>query len=896
MSFNLDENDVLFTNQFIPEPNISDEIDQSLNNEFKKYYETERDNINEERIKKSVEQISFQSLNLSDDTDEHNLLHTNKLDTSSININDNTSIKRFTKEVKTYVSIDSRDRNKLVYNHAHEFKIFLGKTFYNVSSVRLSSMEFPNTSAVINNTNNKIYWRNKQDIDQNIINNFTQDYPIYEVTLRNGSYIASSLASELKNKLSSIKRENGNTATYHYFDATLDIDTDVVTLTSLILRELLNNPFSTTKSSGIISIKITGHGFSAGDTIYIVGAKTFAGINTNIINTSHIIQTVLNANEFTIEINVNASDTIAEAGGNTVKIGTLAPFQLLFGENSNTVAQNIGFPLENSSERVNIHINYIENFYQIQITLSENHPFTNNYNYIGQTCEILNSNTIPSINGIKTITQIIDNKTLLISNNNKLTIESLNSGQLIFNGITYNISEIIDYNIETILITTNTEHFLEFSSIFTKKITLYNTETLPNFDGENTLYGILSPTQFVIPGKYLSGPDGSSSGVGDNCTMPQSKPLTTHIYSITGITIGSTNTLFSCNENHNLLPGDSIIFSNIITNPLLNSIYTIESVPVSPNLFTINTVINSYSSEPIQNETVIVRTGYMILSFPNHGFNNIISIQNTSGSPINNPSAKLLLVQTKLPHNLSVGQKIYLSGTNCNPTKNDGFTVETVLDDDLFTISSNNIITVDGTEGIIGLNHNFYLYNATDVGGIISTNINYKLFTVRKIIDENTISFYNTYDYALSSEIGGGENLYISSLLHGFDGVQTNTKNNVLNRSINLQGENYVFLCCPQLATMMNTGSVKDVFARITLDQSPGNMVFAYLSNPKTFDTVPLDKLNELYFTILNYNGSPYDFNDLDYSFTLEITEIKDVTEGFNYSSRRGITNINTNT
>lgn len=893
MSFNLDENDVLFTNQFIPEPNISDNIDQSLNNEFKKYYETERDNISEKRIKKSVEQISFQSLNLSDDTDENNLLHTNKLETSSININETGSIKRFTKEVKTYVSVDSRDRNKLVYNHAHEFKIFLGKTFYNVTSVKLSSMEFPNTSAVINNTNNKIYWRNQQDIDENIINNFTQDYPIYEVTLRNGSYIASSLASEIKNKLSSVKRENGNSPTYHYFDVTLDIDTDVVTLTSLILRELLNNPFSSTKSSGLLTIKLNNHGYSAGDSIYIVGAKTFAGINTNTINTSHVIQTVLNANEFTIEINVNASDTIAEAGGNTVKVGTLSPFQLLFGENSNTIAQNIGFPLENSSERINTRINNIENFYQIQITLSETHPFTNNYTYIGQICEILNSNTQPSINGIKTITQIVDNKTLLISNDSKLTIESLNSGQLIFNGITYNISEIINYSIETVLVTTQTPHFLEFSNIFVKKVVLYNTQTLPNFDGENTLYGILSPTQFVIPGKYLSGPDGLSSGVGENCNTPHPKPLTTSIYNITGITIGSTNTTFSCNTNHNLLPGDSIIFSNVLTNPPLNLIYQIDSVPVSPNLFTINTIINSYSSKSIEDNTAILRTGYMTLSYPNHGFNSIVSIQNTSGSPINNPSAKLLVIQTQLPHNLSVGQNIYLNNTNCVPSKNGSYIIETILDNDLFTISSNNIITIDGTEGTIGFNQNFYLYNTTDIGGIISTNINYKLFTVRKIIDENTISFYNRYDYALSSDIGGGENVYISSLLHGFHGVQTNTKNNVLNRSINLQGENYVFLCCPQLATMMNTGSVKDVFARITLDQSPGNMVFAYLSNPKTFDTVPLDKLNELSFNVLNYNGTPYDFNDLDYSFTLEITEVKDVTEGFNYSSRRGITNIN---
>jgi hypothetical protein len=87
----------------------------------------------------------------------------------------------------------------------------------------------------------------------------------------------------------------------------------------------------------------------------------------------------------------------------------------------------------------------------------------------------------------------------------------------------------------------------------------------------------------------------------------------------------------------------------------------------------------------------------------------------------------------------------------------------------------------------------------------------------------------------------------------------------------------------------MNTGSVKDIFARISLDQSPGTMVFSFLSNPKNFDTVPLDKLNDLDFSIVNYDGSLYDFNDLDYSFTLQITEIIDINDSFNLSSRRGI-------
>lgn len=88
---------------------------------------------------------------------------------------------------------------------------------------------------------------------------------------------------------------------------------------------------------------------------------------------------------------------------------------------------------------------------------------------------------------------------------------------------------------------------------------------------------------------------------------------------------------------------------------------------------------------------------------------------------------------------------------------------------------------------------------------------------------------------------------------------------------------------------MKNTGDVKDIFARITLDQSPGMMVFNFLSNPKQFDETPLNKLEELEFSMVNFDNSFYEFNDLDYSFVLEVIEIIDSDYSFNISSKRGI-------
>jgi hypothetical protein len=311
----------------------------------------------------------------------------------------------------------------------------------------------------------------------------------------------------------------------------------------------------------------------------------------------------------------------------------------------------------------------------------------------------------------------------------------------------------------------------------------------------------------------------------------------------------------------------------------------VKSIPDSTTI-EIDFAITSFNSLSLKN--AYVGTGLMSLSFPNHGFNKIISIQNTSGMPSGQTTGNLISVQTQLSHNFTTGSMVRLNNTDCIPVLNSGFNI-TVTDTDKFNIPYTSPLSKNGTTGIIGYDENFYLYGGVDINGISGNLINSNMHTVRDIIDENNFTFYINNAISDASGKGGGSQLYINSLLHGFDSTQTNTKNNLLNRSINLQGENYAFLCCPQLNTMMNTGSVKDIFARISLDQSPGTMVFSFLSNPKNFDTVPLDKLNDLDFSIVNYDGSLYDFNDLDYSFTLQITEIIDINDSFNLSSRRGI-------
>lgn len=955
----MDENDLLSTNKFLSLYDDADDSRTSQNDEFKKYYKSESDRVDTKRLRDSLERLSMRSVRLDEDNDSGSLLNTNKFHTNVPDPESSSKYTRREKEVRTYVSVDSRDRNKLIYSKPNHFKIFLGKTFYNVRKIRLVTIEFPNTNAVINSTNNRIYWRNQEDIDDNIIDNKTGTYPVYNTELRIGSYISTTLRSEIVNKLGIMKRRN-KTGDYHYFLVTLDVNTDIVTFTSLTLTQLQNNPFTTTAGLGTIRVAAINHGFETGDTIYMVGTKTLAGITAETLGSAHTILKI-NNDEFEYEVTTKASDSVT-GGGNTVKMGKEAPFQLLFGRYSNTVAQNIGFPLEDSSFRVSTSIKSINNFYQVKITTKTRHLFTRSYSYIGQSVSIFASDVTPNIDGNRVITNVIDEYSFLISTNSPIEFSSSNTGTITFAGRTLDISSIINYS-DTVLVVTFSEHNFDLADIG-NSVTFYDTPTTPDFNTSNTIDGVLSPTQFVLLGSVL--PNGNmnltDSEIGEGGYMPRHTPLQSHVLQITNVIPGA-HTTFIC-HGHNLHVGDQIKFYNVNTTPsvLLSNggIFNVLSI-LDNDTFNIDFSTTSFDSSSINNGTAQVGTRILNLSFPSHKFNNVVQISSaasdmTISSIVDNGNNSILVttltnhqfvtgdrvrisssnsvpsvdgsnftvtvisptqftfninitlsangsggivnysprrvrVVTQLDHKLVTGDKVRLMQTNTVPNIDGGGYTVTVESSDTFTINYDQPITMNGTSGIIGMNHDFYLYGATSVGGISPNVINSKKYTVREIIDENTFSF-NCNDFAQTSERAGGENLYISSLFHGFDGVQTNTKNSLLNRSINLEGENYVFLCCPQLATMMNTGAVKDVFARITLDQSPGSVVFSFLSNPKDFDTVPLNKLTELEFSVVNYDDSAYDFNDLDFSFVLEITEVIDVVDSFNISSRRGVGNL----
>ena len=97
-------------------------------------------------------------------------------------------------------------------------------------------------------------------------------------------------------------------------------------------------------------------------------------------------------------------------------------------------------------------------------------------------------------------------------------------------------------------------------------------------------------------------------------------------------------------------------------------------------------------------------------------------------------------------------------------------------------------------------------------------------------------------------------------------------------------------MCSPQLSdTIKDDGSVEDIFAKILLNQSPGNILYeTYVSNPKVYYDTPLKFIDRIEFIFREPNNTLFFMNKLEHSFSLRIDEVIEIIENTNFSSRTG--------
>lgn len=87
---------------------------------------------------------------------------------------------------------------------------------------------------------------------------------------------------------------------------------------------------------------------------------------------------------------------------------------------------------------------------------------------------------------------------------------------------------------------------------------------------------------------------------------------------------------------------------------------------------------------------------------------------------------------------------------------------------------------------------------------------------------------------------------------------------------INLSGDNMVYLCIKNLGSVQ-TAMVSDVFAKIVWDQPPRSTCFdSFVSNAVVWNE-PLNSLDRFDIKFCQPDGSLYDFNNMEHSFSVEV-------------------------
>nr|QBK88900.1 MAG: putative minor capsid protein [Mimivirus LCMiAC01] len=258
----------------------------------------------------------------------------------------------------------------------NKYTIDLNKTYHDVISARLVSMEFPISEHSITNTldkaNNKIYWNDMDDGEY-----------LYNISIPPGNYSEKELEIELEKQFLSISRINTGLVNssactpYHHFKVAINSATDTVSFRSYKEFILTEPIITTTPSINInpvsdptppnnqftLTINHKNHGMILfGDKIVINGAIEHMGIPADIINGEHTVTEIIDNNKYKIMLpKLNLNDIRVDTkGGVAVTIFVPDMFRLHF-DKSDTLGEVLGFHNPNSSNSITSYNSYITN-------------------------------------------------------------------------------------------------------------------------------------------------------------------------------------------------------------------------------------------------------------------------------------------------------------------------------------------------------------------------------------------------------------------------------------------------------------------------------------------------------------------------------------------------------
>lgn len=195
---------------------------------------------------------------------------------------------------------------------------------------------------------------------------------------------------------------------------------------------------------------------------------------------------------------------------------------------------------------------------------------------------------------------------------------------------------------------------------------------------------------------------------------------------------------------------------------------------------------------------------------------------------------------------------------------------------------SNNVIDLDDVGGTTGL-YVVELTPGTYTATALADEINLQLNDVFSSAPDSifTVSYLESVQKMRITRLLGGtfSILWISGATNtrsiakrlGFTADSVAVTTCTSDELVTLAGENFVFLVIKKFGAIENTENQRDVFAKIVWNIPPRFYCYdSFIANTVEFRE-PIYSLDNLKVQFVQQDGSLYNFNGLDHSFTIEL-------------------------
>ncbi len=110
----------------------------------------------------------------------------------------------------------------------------------------------------------------------------------------------------------------------------------------------------------------------------------------------------------------------------------------------------------------------------------------------------------------------------------------------------------------------------------------------------------------------------------------------------------------------------------------------------------------------------------------------------------------------------------------------------------------------------------------------------------------------------------------------------------IKNNCFKLMGDDYFLMVARPLETLVSIGPIKEAFAKIQIRHKHLKTLFNTFVPTSRFYNDPIHELSELEIEFFAPDGSLFDFNGCDHSFTIEIVDVHDIPKGSGISPNTG--------